>query len=490
LISRPYSRKECSCQLEVCDNDDGPSIQALNDDSQILNYENESKLKTTLSSEFVGCIKSDLVPVVNMSVSSTMDDDDEGLHDETCNVCSEDGAPCRAGLPFFTKKLSSASKADAATECLAFCVSKGMDVSATINNASYCMCGATVANSAIHKQEAKESRKCLVFSQDVLSEGSEKDAAECSAPVFRYTGPLEDGGMPGDLMKSRLQDHQYVDSMVAGERIRIEEDFDEEEEEEDEVKHDDIMASENVSAASGNYRRCYPYNCADGSGPFGDNWKSSAPTANKNYHWYSWVYYTFDWDVDNVRRQVFRQAAKYFLDWTCLVVAETTDKSKANFRVGIYNRKSCYASNIGRNTKDSKINLGWCNKQKHFGSMVHEIGHMLGMAHEQKRMDAVYRYNGHGPHLRINWDQLGGSEWIPQWKPSQKAYMGSAYDGSLDKHWGYAAYDFSSIMHYGVTPKEGSTIPSSSRSLTGNRQSFSWGDVYQLRDMYQCPAIE
>merc|ERR1712113_16330 len=108
------------------------------------------------------------------------------------------------------------------------------DVSATINNASYCMCGATVANSAIHKQQAKESRKCLVFSQDVLSEGSEKDAAECSAPVFRYTGPLEDGAMPRDLTKSRLQDDQYVDSMVAGERIQIEEDFDEEEEKEDE----------------------------------------------------------------------------------------------------------------------------------------------------------------------------------------------------------------------------------------------------------------
>merc|ERR1712113_1324257 len=118
--------------------------------------------------------------------------------------------------------------------------------------------------------------------------------------------------------------------------------------------------------------------------------------------------------------------------------------------------------------------------------MVHEIGHMLGMAHEQKRMDAVNQYSGHGPHLRLNWDKLGGSEWIPQWLPSNKAYMGSAYDGPKDEHWGYQPYDFVSIMHYPVTPEKGSTIPSSKRSLTGNRQVFSWGDVYQLRDMYQC----
>jgi len=80
----------------------------------------------------------------------------------------------------------------------------------------------------------------------------------------------------------------------------------------------------------------------------------------------------------------------------------------------------------------SKLNLGWCNNNNnHIGNMVHEIGHVLGMNHEQKGPDAQASYQGCWPHLRMKWHNIPGS-WRSQWTPDAYSHTGSKHDGSGD----------------------------------------------------------
>ncbi|CAE7030917.1 Mep1a [Symbiodinium natans] len=120
---------------------------------------------------------------------------------------------------------------------------------------------------------------------------------------------------------------------------------------------------------------------------------------------------------------------------------------------------------------------------------MHEIGHCLGMHHTQKRADGSQEYFGHGPHLKMYWENVA-STWVGQYTPDNRPYTGSGYEGEGDVHVGYAPYDFESIMHY---PRQGGaaapyydTVPSSYNSVVGQRWHLSAGDILQIQDMYNC----
>jgi len=140
------------------------------------------------------------------------------------------------------------------------------------------------------------------------------------------------------------------------------------------------------------------------------------------------------------------------------------------------------------------LNYGWCR----LGNVIHELGHVLGMMHTQKRRDAARIWNdpwGHhsrGPHLSINWDNIIDKR-KSQYTPDYYSYTGSGKGfapfpegGTKDPHTGYSDYDYKSVMHYpsrnAFTTGKGSNFDKE----VGQRKGLSLGDMDELADMYSC----
>ena len=191
--------------------------------------------------------------------------------------------------------------------------------------------------------------------------------------------------------------------------------------------------------------------------------------------------------VDQTRKEAFREATAVYHGVTCIRFVEVEQNfTGVALQVGNYDSRTCYATHAGY--RAGWFNLGSCMNRNHLGSILHNLGHVLGMLDEQQRPDASNTYHSHGPHLQVLWDNIP-TAWGFLFSPQEAAYTGSAHDGKADAFWGYAPYDFESIMHspatlHGVQVYQ--TIPATKMRLVGQRQSLSEGDVRQLLDSYRC----
>lgn len=197
--------------------------------------------------------------------------------------------------------------------------------------------------------------------------------------------------------------------------------------------------------------------------------------------------YCFDPNLDYQAKRGFLQAIGHFQ-------SSPVHKCLNFYEVGVYGDGICDTQDgSGIYVQDHDYgacwaDLGWYGPEGNFvnlgmgceakGLVVHEIGHTLGMDHEQSRPD---RDNN----VKIFWDNI-------------KGFAREQFDINPDAYTD-REYDFLSVMHYGThafsTDKiaKPTLMPYSARGIVGGfaavgqMMGLSVGDQQQLGDMY-CPG--
>ncbi len=160
------------------------------------------------------------------------------------------------------------------------------------------------------------------------------------------------------------------------------------------------------------------------------------------------------------------EAIEHWQDHTSFRFVPRTDQNSARYPNYVYftDRLGCW-SYVGMRGGMQPISLG---RECEVGSVIHEIGHAVGLWHEQSREDRDL-------YVRINWDNI---------QPGMKAQFNQRITDGDD----YGPYDYGSIMHYPSWAfsrnGEDTITPIDPGVQIGQRDGLSPGDVATVAAMY------
>ncbi|CAJ1360469.1 unnamed protein product [Effrenium voratum] len=377
------------------------------------------------------------------------------VRDEACRANDAPGAAhCRSGVPFFRFDFG---RVVSWRFCAKLCLMKGMDISALVD-AKECRCGASERNLQVWQEGVVPER--LQFQP--LRAAVAPNSSQCRLLAARWGGAL-----PPERTDLGESDLEYIRSLVNSAPVESMERLPLQRSSRSNVPVAGLAGVDWVQVAANS--TCFPGRCSTGW-----PWPIWAEYSNG-------IPYAYDETVTQPTKVSVRSAMSHLSKMICVQFQEVPLSYSAMYKVVVTVKDPgpCYASIIGYpglRRQDSVLNLASCSQN--MGVILHELGHVLGMSHEQARQD---RDN----HVVVNWANVDKG-YTEQFYRSDKSYIGS-------REAGYVPYDFDSVMHYKANAALHSLPVQNGQGIhdkrLGQRNDFSPLDVVQLRDMYKCNGL-
>ena len=228
------------------------------------------------------------------------------------------------------------------------------------------------------------------------------------------------------------------------------------------------------------------------------NWNPLLPPSWDIWPNGSTIQYSFS-DVDECVQMIFREAAVRITEATngCLLFNEFSDTPASDTLSVVSSQSGCFAS-LGYKATGNIVNIG--TGCKNVGTVMHLLGHVLGLAHEDQRPDArQYVVVNHG---NIDTYGMSTSSSVDPMKSAKYQYIFEPLNGTRtiwEQQVMLLPYEYGSLMHnsrsvYAVDIAKDKTLTSihgssSYDDLFGNRGFMTERDARLLNEMYSCQRL-
>ncbi len=186
------------------------------------------------------------------------------------------------------------------------------------------------------------------------------------------------------------------------------------------------------------------------------------------------VPYVFSGNVSTANRAIALDAMS---EWENVATISIQPRVSATSYILIQNHSSANNSMVGKQGGEQIINI---HNWDEF-IIAHELGHALGLWHEQSRADR-------GTYITINWDRIP-DEKEPNFEIHSEAHYFGPYDFDSVMHYGQCAFSDCGITGCNADPVSCRTITlkpnwSSLQDLIGQRDHLSSLDIITISMMY------